>query len=79
LTLAACIRAGCTTVFDHHASPACIAGSLDAIAAEVAGAGLSAVLCYEASDRNGHDEAMAGVEENADFCGRHLATRRSAA
>jgi putative selenium metabolism protein SsnA len=72
LTLAACIRAGCTTVFDHHASPACIAGSLDAIADEVAGAGLSAVLCYEASDRNGHDEAIAGVDENADFCGRHL-------
>jgi putative selenium metabolism protein SsnA len=73
LTLAACIRAGCTTVFDHHASPACIAGILDAIADEVAGAGLSAVLCYEASDRNGHDEAIAGVEENADFCARHLA------
>jgi putative selenium metabolism protein SsnA len=73
LTLADCIRAGCTTVFDHHASPRCIAGSLDAIASEVAAAGLSAVLCYEASDRNGHDEAIAGVEENADFCARHLA------
>ena len=73
LTLADCIRCGCTTVFDHHASPACIAGSLDAIAGEVAAAGLSAVLCYEASDRNGHDEAIAGVEENADFCARHLA------
>ncbi len=71
LTLADCIRWGCTTVFDHHASPNFIAGSLDAIAAEVRAAGLSAVLCYEASDRNGPDEAMAGVEENADFCARH--------
>jgi putative selenium metabolism protein SsnA len=73
LTLADCIRCGCTTVFDHHASPRCISGSLDAIAGEVETAGLAAVLCYESSDRNGHDEAMAGVEENADFCGRHLA------
>jgi putative selenium metabolism protein SsnA len=72
LTLADCIRTGCTTVFDHHASPRCISGILDAIAGEVETAGLTAVLCYESSDRNGHDEALAGVEENADFCGRHL-------
>ena len=72
LTLADCIRWGCTTVFDHHASPRCIDGSLDALAAEVESAGLSAVLCYEASDRNGPEEALAGVAENADFCARHL-------
>jgi len=72
LTAADCIREGCTTVFDHHASPRFIAGSLDVIAREIAAAGLSAVLCYESSDRNGHDEAMAGVEENADFCARHV-------
>ena len=71
LTLAACIRWGCTTVFDHHSSPRCISGSLDAIADEVAAAGLSAVLCYEATDRNSREEAAAGVEENADFCARH--------
>jgi putative selenium metabolism protein SsnA len=70
LTIANCIREGCTTVFDHHASPGFISGSLDAVAREVEGAGLSAVLCYEASDRNGPDEAQAGVEENADFCSR---------
>lgn len=72
LTLADCIRWGCTTVFDHHASPRCIEGSLDAIADEVEAAGLSAVLCYEASDRNGPEEALAGVAENADFSARHL-------
>ena len=75
LTLADCIRCGCTTVFDHHASPRFISGSLEAIAGEVEAAGLAAVLCYESTDRNGHDGAMAGVEENADFCGRHLAHR----
>lgn len=73
LTLADCILCGCTTVFDHHASPGFISGSLDAIAGEVETAGIAAVLCYESSDRNGPDEAMAGVEENADFCSRHLA------
>jgi putative selenium metabolism protein SsnA len=72
LTLAECIRWGCTTVFDHHSSPRCLGGSLDAIASEVAAAGVTAVLCYEASDRNGRDEAAAGVEENADFCTRHV-------
>ncbi len=72
LTLAECIRCGCTTVFDHHASPNFIAGSLDTIATEVESAGLSSLLCYEASDRNGPEEAMAGVEENADFCARHI-------
>ncbi len=71
LTAADCIRWGCTTVFDHHASPSCLRGSLDIIAAEVEEAGLSAVLCYETSDRNGHSEAVAGIEENLDFCARH--------
>jgi putative selenium metabolism protein SsnA len=71
LTVAECIRAGCTTVFDHHASPTFISGSLDTIAGEVERAGVSAVLCYEATDRNGPEQATAGVEENADFCIRH--------
>lgn len=71
LTLADCIRWGCTTVFDHHSSPHCIAGSLDAIASEVETAGLTAVLCYETSDRNGPDGAIDGIDENVDFCTRH--------
>jgi len=71
LTAADCIRWGCTTVFDHHASPSCLRGSLGAIADAVQEAGLSAVLCYEISDRNGHSEALEGIEENLDFCARH--------
>ncbi len=72
LTAAECIRTGCTTVFDHHSSPSCLRGSLDLIADAFARAGLSAVLCYEISDRNGHHEAVAGIQENVDFCTRHL-------
>ncbi len=71
LSLADCIRWGCTTVFDHHASPSCLSGSLELIADVVREAGLSAILCYEVSDRNGHDEAMAGLEENLQFALDH--------
>jgi len=67
LSVAECIRWGCTTVFDHHASPSCLAGSLDLIAEAVKEGGISAVLCYEVTDRNGHAEAVAGIEENLRF------------
>jgi putative selenium metabolism protein SsnA len=66
-----CIRSGCTTVFDHHASPSCLRGSLDLIAEALNEAGLSAVVCYEVSDRNGHDEAIAGLVENLRFIEQH--------
>jgi putative selenium metabolism protein SsnA len=61
------VRWGCTTIFDHHASPSCLRGSLDIIADSLNEAGLSGVLCYEVSDRNGHDEAVAGLVENLRF------------
>jgi putative selenium metabolism protein SsnA len=67
LALADCVRSGCTTVFDHHASPSAIRGSLDIIAKAVESAGLSALLCYEVTDRNGRDGAVAGIEENRRF------------
>ena len=67
------VRWGNTTVFDHHASPSCIGGSLDAVASAMEEAGLSAVLCYEVTDRNGRAEAAAGIEENLRF----LDARRS--
>jgi len=34
LAAAECVRWGCTTVFDHHASPSCIDGSLDVLAGD---------------------------------------------
>jgi len=67
LALADSIRWGATTVFDHHASPSVIDGSLELIADAVERAGLSAVLCYEVTDRNGHEDAMTGLEENLEF------------
>jgi putative selenium metabolism protein SsnA len=67
-------KAGCTTLIDHHASPgrggSAVDGSLDLVAAAVAEVGLRAIVCYEVSDRNGADEARAGVRENDRFLAR---------
>ena len=71
LALAESIRWGATTVFDHHASPSRIEGSLELISRAVERAGLSAVLCYEISDRNGHEGAMEGLDENLAFFDVH--------
>jgi len=67
LSAAECVRWGCTTVFDHHASPSCIEGSLDLLADALEQAGISGVLCYEVTDRNGRDQARLGIEENLRF------------
>lgn len=61
------LLAGTTTVFDHHASPNFIDGSLDVIADALAELGLRSVLCYEVSDRDGEGRAAAGVAENSRF------------
>ncbi len=57
-------RAGCTTIIDHHASPACSEGSLDLIEKAFREVGLSGCLCYEVSDRNEKGE---GIAENERF------------
>ena len=64
VALVECIKTGCTTVVDHHASPSCRDGSLDTIEQAFREAGLSGCLCYEVSDRNAE---CAGVEENERF------------
>ena len=61
------IKHGTTTLFDHHASPNCIDGSLDIIAGAVRQAGLRAVLCYEVTDRDGGEKLRAGIAENLRF------------
>src|SRR5690606_7000442 len=61
------VKHGTTTLFDHHASPNFIDGSLDVIAEAVEQAGLRAVLCYEVTDRDGREKAEAGIAENRRF------------
>ncbi len=64
------IRNGTTTLFDHHASPNAIRGSLDIIAEAVEQSGLRAVLCYEVTDRGGTEKARSGIDENVRFINR---------
>jgi putative selenium metabolism protein SsnA len=64
------IKHGTTTLFDHHASPNEIEGSLDAIAEAVDQSGLRAVLCYEVTDRDGKEKTDEGIQENIRFIER---------
>lgn len=61
------VRKGFTTLFDHHASPNAVEGSLDRIDQARAEVGLRAVLAYEVSDRDGAAVRDAGVGENLRF------------
>ncbi|MGQ9459500.1 MAG: putative aminohydrolase SsnA, partial [Anaerolineae bacterium] len=61
------IRHGVTTLFDHHASPHAVEGSLEAIAEATRRAGVRACLCYEVSDRDGPEVARRGLEETVQF------------
>jgi putative selenium metabolism protein SsnA len=67
-------KAGCTTLVDHHASPGrgggAVDGSLDLVAGAIAQVGVRGIVCYEVTDRNGADEARAGVRENERFLAR---------
>jgi putative selenium metabolism protein SsnA len=61
------LKAGCTAVIDHHASPSFIDGSLSTLKEGFEKAGLRGILCYETTDRNGRDGARQGAEENRRF------------
>lgn len=63
----ASIRNGVTTIFDHHASPGAVPGSLFRIANAARQTGLRSCLCYEVSDRGGAGIASQGIEENRTF------------
>jgi len=65
--LADATRYGCTTLFYHHASPNCIDVSLDIEADAVFESGLRASLCYEVTDRDGEERALAGIRENGRY------------
>lgn len=64
------IKYGTTTVFDHHASPNFIDGSLDVVYDALLASGLRASLCYEVTDRDGEERTLAGIRENGRFIRR---------
>jgi len=66
-TAIACAKAGSAFVIDHHASPNAIRGSLDIIARAFDKVGVSHLLCYEITDRDGEEKARQGLEESDDY------------
>ena len=61
------LKAGVTSLVDHHAGPKCIDGSLSIIREAYEQTGVRGILCYETTDRNGNAGARAGVAENIRF------------
>lgn len=61
------IKAGTTSVIDHHASPNFIRGSLKTLKDGFEKVGLRGMSCYEITDRNGRDGMIEGVEESLEF------------
>jgi cytosine/adenosine deaminase-related metal-dependent hydrolase len=62
-----CAKNGVTFVFDHHASPNAVRGSLETIAEAFNLIGVSHLLCYELSNRDGNKSAGGGLEETEDY------------
>lgn len=58
------MKAGTTTIIDHHASPNFCINSLKIISEALSKIGLRGCLSYEVSDRNGKDSALEGIDEN---------------
>jgi len=58
------VRCGTTLIFDHHASLACVGGSLDLIEKGIAEVGLRGCLCYETTDRGGKGQRDITLQEN---------------
>jgi len=71
------IKAGTTTIVDHHASPNCIEGSLDDIAKAALDCGIRNHIGYEVTDRNGMEEGYLGIEENRRFIERCYKTEKN--
>ncbi len=62
-----CAKNGVTFVIDHHASPFAIEDSLETIAGAFDRVGISHLLCYEISDRDGDGPKEKGLQETDTF------------
>ncbi len=62
-----CAKNGVTFVIDHHASPFAIDDSLKTIAKAFDRVGISHLLCYEISDRDGDGPKEKGLQETDAF------------
>jgi cytosine/adenosine deaminase-related metal-dependent hydrolase len=62
-----CAKNGVTFVIDHHASPFAVEGSLFTIKEAFDSIGLSHLLCYEISDRDGEKIRDRGLTETKEY------------
>ena len=62
-----CAKNGVTFVIDHHASPFAAAGALHTVAEAFDRVGISHMLCYELSDRDGEASTKEALEETDSF------------
>lgn len=62
-----CLKNGVTLVIDHHSSPFAIKGSLETIARAFDDVGVSHLLCYEMSDRDGESAKENGLDETEKY------------
>ncbi len=58
------LKAGTTTVIDHHCSPSYIEGSLSLLAETGEALGLNTSVAFEVSDRNGSEKFESSLREN---------------
>ncbi len=70
-TAIACAKNGVTFVIDHHASPNHIGNSLSIIANVFEKVGVSHLLCYEITDRDGMDKSNQGLEETEHYLSKN--------
>lgn len=63
VTAMQCAKNGVTLVIDHHSSPNSITGSLEILAESFERIGVSHLLCYEISDRDGKEKSKQALEE----------------
>jgi cytosine/adenosine deaminase-related metal-dependent hydrolase len=66
-TAIACAKNGVTFAIDHHSSPSHIIGSLDIIAKAFDKVGVSHLLCYEITDRNGAEATNNALQETDEY------------
>jgi cytosine/adenosine deaminase-related metal-dependent hydrolase len=62
-----CAKNGVTFVIDHHASPFAVENSLETIRDAFERVGISHLLCYEMSDRNGAAISEKGLSETETY------------
>lgn len=70
-TAIACAKSGSTFVVDHHASPNAIENSLETIAHAFDRVGVSHLLCYEITDRDGEEKTEKALDETERYLKKH--------